>query len=154
MSTKYKAKIIGEFKENQYPNDEILELKAGAQIMFIRNDATADHKYYNGKLAEVIRLDEDEITVLIEGSTDEYKLKKEVWEQKKYSLDGQKNIQEEVLGSFEQYPIRLAWAVTIHKSQGLTLEKVIFHYNNSLSKELVYVACSRVTSYDWIYIVK
>ena len=99
----YKAKIIGDFKENQFPNDETLELKIGTQIMFIRNDASQDRKYFNGKLAEVVDLDEDEIWVKIDGDDEAYKLKKEVWEQKKYTLDEQKNIGEEVLGSFEKY---------------------------------------------------
>ena len=121
----FKAKIVGDFKESQFPNEEVLELKVGAQVMFIRNDATQEKKYFNGKLAEVVDLSADEIWVRIDGDDEDYKLKKENWEQKKYSLDAEKNIEEEVLGSFEQYPIRLAWAVTIHKSQGLTFDRLI-----------------------------
>jgi ATP-dependent DNA helicase PIF1 len=145
----YEAKIIGDFKENQHPNEQILELKVGAQVMFIRNDAT-EKRYFNGKLAEVIYLDDEEVTVLLDESDIEITLKKEVWEQKRYSLDGQKNIQEEVLGSFEQYPIRLAWAVTIHKSQGLTFDRLIIDAGQSFASGQVYVALSRCRTLEGI----
>lgn len=145
----YDAKIVGDFKENQYPNENILELKVGAQVMFIRNDAT-EKRYFNGKLAEVTYLDEKEVKVLLNGTDTEIKLKKEVWEQKRYSLDGQKNIQEEVLGSFEQFPIRLAWAVTIHKSQGLTFDKLIIDAGKSFASGQVYVALSRCRTLEGI----
>lgn len=146
----YQATITGEFKENQYPNEVNLELKVGSQVMFIRNDASSERKYFNGKLAEVIRLDEENIYVLIDGSDEEYKLKKEIWEQKVYSLDSEKNIQEEVLGSFEQFPIRLAWAVTIHKSQGLTFDRVIIDAGKSFASGQVYVALSRCRTLEGI----
>ena len=146
----YKASIIGDFKDTQFPNDETLELKVGAQIMFIRNDASQEKKYFNGKLAEVVDLDEDEIWVRIEGDDEDYKLKKEVWEQKKYTLDDEKNIQEDVLGSFEQYPIRLAWAVTIHKSQGLTFDRLIVDAGKSFASGQVYVALSRCRTLEGI----
>ncbi len=146
----YNASIIGDFKETQFPNDDKLELKVGAQIMFIRNDASQEKKYFNGKLAEVVDLDEEEIWVRIDGDTEDYKLKKEIWEQKKYSLDPEKNIQEEVLGSFEQYPIRLAWAVTIHKSQGLTFDRLIVDAGKSFASGQVYVALSRCRTLEGI----
>lgn len=146
----FKANIIGEFKDTQFPNDEKLELKIGSQIMFIRNDASQEKKYFNGKLAEVVDLDEEEIWVRIEGEEEDYRLKKEVWEQKKYSLDSQKNIQEEVLGSFEQYPVRLAWAVTIHKSQGLTFDRLMVDAGKSFASGQVYVALSRCRTLEGI----
>lgn len=146
----YKAKITGDFRENQYPNEEILELRVGTQIMFIRNDATSEKKYFNGKLAEVTHLDEDEIWVLIDGDDEEYQLKREVWEQKVYSLDSEKNIKEEVMGSFEQFPIRLAWAVTIHKSQGLTFDRLIIDAGKSFASGQVYVALSRCRTLEGI----
>ena len=146
----YKAEIVGNFNENQYPNDEILDLKVGAQIMFIRNDASGERRYFNGKLAEVVDLDEKEITVIIEGDDENYVLKKEVWEQKKYSLDAEKNITEDVLGSFKQYPIRLAWAVTIHKSQGLTFDRLIIDAGKSFASGQVYVALSRCRTLEGI----
>lgn len=146
----FEAEIIGDFKESQYPNDDILELREGAQIMFIRNDASGEKKYFNGKLAEVVHLDDESIYVRIDGDNEDYQLKKETWEQKKYSLDSEKNIQEEVLGSFEQYPIRLAWAVTIHKSQGLTFDRLIIDAGKSFASGQVYVALSRCRTLEGI----
>ena len=146
----FKASIVGDFKDSQYPIDETLELKIGAQIMFIRNDASQEKKYFNGKLAEVVDLDEEEIWVRIDGDNEDYKLKKEVWEQKKYTLDDQKNIDEQVLGSFEQYPVRLAWAVTIHKSQGLTFDRLMIDAGKSFASGQVYVALSRCRTLEGI----
>lgn len=146
----YKAEITGNFNENQYPNEEILELKTGTQIMFIRNDASGEHRYFNGKLAEVVEIDEQEIHVIIDGEDEIFKLKKETWDQKRYSLAEDKSIQEEVLGSFKQYPIRLAWAVTIHKSQGLTFDRLIIDAGKSFASGQVYVALSRCRTLEGI----
>ncbi|MBS1549821.1 MAG: helix-turn-helix domain-containing protein [Bacteroidetes bacterium] len=146
----FKAKIFGEFKENQYPNDEVLELKSGAQVMFIRNDASGERKYYNGKLAEITHLNNEEIWVRIEGSSEDYQLKREVWEHKKYTLGKDRTIEEEVIGGFEQLPIRLAWAVTIHKSQGLTFDRLIIDAGSSFASGQVYVALSRCRTLEGI----
>jgi ATP-dependent exoDNAse (exonuclease V) alpha subunit len=146
----YEAKLVGDFKENQYPNEQFLELKIGAQIMFIRNDISGEKKYFNGKLGEIIGLDENEIRVVLDESEREIVVKRETWEQKKYFLDTDKNIQEEVLGSFEQFPIKLAWAVTIHKSQGLTFDKVIIDAGKSFTAGQVYVALSRCRTLEGI----
>ena len=146
----YEAKVFGEFKETQFPNEPKIELKVGAQVMFIRNDASGEKKYYNGKLAEVTNLNEDEIWVRIDDQDEEYKIKQDVWEQKAYSLDSEKNIQEDVLGSFEQFPIRLAWAVTIHKSQGLTFDRLIIDAGRSFASGQVYVALSRCRTLEGI----
>lgn len=146
----FQADIAGEFRESQYPNEEKIELKEGAQVMFIRNDASGERKYFNGKLAEITHLDEDEIWVKIDGEEEDYKLKKEIWEQKSYTLDEEKNIKEDVLGSFQQYPIRLAWAVTIHKSQGLTFDRLIIDAGKSFASGQVYVALSRCRTLEGI----
>ncbi len=139
----YQAAVTGEFKETQYPNDEILELKEGSQIMFIRNDSSPEKKFYNGRLATISHVEEDLIKAVFEETGTEITVTKEVWEQKRYSLDAEKNIKTEVIGSFEQYPIRLAWAVTIHKSQGLTFDRVIIDAGRSFASGQVYVALSR-----------
>lgn len=146
----YKASVIGEFKESQYPMEETLELKVGAQIMFIRNDSSPEKNFYNGKLAEISYLDEDIIKVVLDESKKEIIVTTEVWEQKRYTLDSEKNIKTEVLGSFEQYPIRLAWAVTIHKSQGLTFDRVIIDAGRSFASGQVYVALSRCRTLNGI----
>jgi ATP-dependent DNA helicase PIF1 len=146
----YKAEITGNFNESQYPNDEILELKVGSQIMFLRNDASGDRRYFNGKLAEIVEIEEKEISVIIDGEEDVFKLKKENWNQKRYSLAEDKSVQEEVLGSFKQYPIRLAWAVTIHKSQGLTFDRLIIDAGKSFASGQVYVALSRCRTLEGI----
>lgn len=146
----YKASVVGEFKETQYPMEETLELKVGAQIMFIRNDSSPEKNFYNGKLAEISYLDEETIKVILDESKKEIIVTTEVWEQKRYTLDADKNIKTEVLGSFEQYPIRLAWAVTIHKSQGLTFERVIIDARRSFASGQVYVALSRCRTLNGI----
>lgn len=146
----YKASVIGDFKETQYPIDETLELKVGAQIIFVRNDSSPEKNFYNGKLAEVSYLDEDTIKAILDDSKKEITLTTEVWEQKRYTLDADKNIKTEVLGSFEQYPIRLAWAITIHKSQGLTFDRVIIDAGRSFASGQVYVALSRCRTLNGI----
>lgn len=144
------AIINGDFKEHLYPNDPNLLLKPNAQVMFIRNDASESKKYYNGRLARVLRAEEDQIVVIPEGSETELAVEREVWENKKYSLDDKKEIQEEVIGSYEQFPFRLAWAVTIHKSQGLTFDKVIIDAGASFTSGQVYVALSRCRTLEGI----
>lgn len=146
----YKASVIGDFKETQYPMEETLELKVGAQIMFIRNDFSPEKNFYNGKLAEISYLDEETIKIILDESKKEIIVTTEVWEQKRYTLDADKNIKTEVLGSFEQYPIRLAWAVTIHKSQGLTFDRVIIDAGRSFASGQVYVALSRCRTLNGI----
>ncbi|SIT02479.1 UvrD-like helicase C-terminal domain-containing protein [Chryseobacterium ureilyticum] len=146
----YQASVIGQFYETQYPVDEVMELKLGTRIMFIRNDSSPEKKFYNGKLAEVSYLDDNTVKAILDSSGREITLTKEVWENKRYFLDAEKNIATEVLGSFEQYPIRLAWAVTIHKSQGLTFDRVIVDAGRSFASGQVYVALSRCRTLEGI----
>lgn len=144
------AIITGDFKEQLYPNDPELVLKPEAQVMFIRNDASESKKYYNGRLAKVLRAEDNKIFVLPEGAETELAVERELWEHKKYYLDDKKEIREEVIGSYEQYPFRLAWAVTIHKSQGLTFDNVIIDAGASFTSGQVYVALSRCRTLEGI----
>ncbi len=146
LSTKahfYKAIIWGEFKPHLYPNEEDLKLKKGAQVMFIRNDKEGDKRFYNGKLATIVALGEDEIFVLPQGESKEIAIEREIWESKKYFINEDGKVDEEVVGGYEQFPFKLAWAVTIHKSQGLTFDKVMIDAGKSFASGQVYVALSR-----------
>jgi dephospho-CoA kinase len=148
-SSFFEADISGEFPEKLYPLPLKIELKAGARVMFVKNDSSEEKRYVNGKLARVDRIDEDEIVVIMSGTEQEYKLRKEAWENKKYTInDESKEVEEEVTGSFEQYPVKLAWAVTVHKSQGLTFEKAIIDVGQAFAPGQVYVALSRLQSLD------
>ncbi|MCB0480201.1 MAG: helix-turn-helix domain-containing protein [Flavobacteriales bacterium] len=145
----YTADIDGEFPESIFPSDETIGLKIGAQIMFIRNDTSLDKRYFNGKLAKVTTLTSDRIKVILDGEKNEYTLHKDLWENKKYIVNpDSKELEEEVVGSFEQYPIKLAWAVTVHKSQGLTFEKAIVDVGQAFAPGQIYVALSRLRSLD------
>lgn len=145
----YKAEIKGEFFEKSYPADELLQLKEGAQVMFLRNDIDKNKRYFNGKIGRVVRFEENKIVVRCESEGQEIEVKKETWENIRYSWNKNKGmLEEEVLGSFVQYPLRLAWAITIHKSQGLTFDKAIVDAGDAFSAGQVYVALSRCTNLE------
>ncbi len=146
----YKAIINGDFKPHLYPNDEELELKVGAQVMFIRNDTSEAKRYFNGKIARVTELMDDFIRVLPDDEAEEILIERETWENKKYAVDSQNEIKEDVVGSYEQFPFRLAWAVTIHRSQGLTFDRVIIDAGRSFTSGQVYVALSRCRTLEGI----
>ncbi|MEM8896059.1 MAG: helix-turn-helix domain-containing protein [Bacteroidota bacterium] len=147
-----KATVIGDFPEHIYPNALSLELKEGAQVMFIKNspqgDSDEEGKYYNGKIGKITNISTDKVEVISEdGSV--VSVSKFKWENKRYTLNSQTNeVEETHLGSFEQFPLKLAWAVTIHKSQGLTFEKAILDLSGTFAPGQLYVALSRLTSLD------
>lgn len=145
----YKAKVEGEFSEGSYPADDRLELKLGAQVMFIKNDQSGERKFFNGKIATVISLDEDRIEVLTDGEGEKIILESFTWKNIRYTKHKVTNeIEEEVIGKFIQYPIKLAWAITVHKSQGLTFDKAIIDIGNAFAPGQIYVALSRLRSLD------
>ena len=145
----FSGTIKGNFSETSYPTDIELRLKIGAQVMFIRNDS--ERRYYNGKIGVVTGFEDKSVLVLPEGADTEIEVVPEVWKNVKYTLNKEKNtIDEEELGSFEQFPIRPAWAITIHKSQGLTFERAIIDAGQAFAAGQVYVALSRCTSLEGI----
>jgi len=143
----FEAKIQGDFSEKAYPADSQLILKEGAQIMFIRNDKGEARRYYNGKLGIVNKIANRAIFVSFPAETDILKVEEETWKNVKYNYNADLDIiEEEEIGTFTQYPLRLAWAITIHKSQGLTFDKAIIDAGDSFAAGQVYVALSRLTS--------
>ena len=148
-SSFFKAEISGKFSENAYPNAERLELKVGAQVMFIKNDSSTDKRYYNGKIGIITVISKESVTVKCANEIDEIVTEKETWSNINYSINEEtKAIKEEMIGAFSQIPLRLAWAITIHKSQGLTFEKAIIDAEASFAHGQTYVALSRCTSLE------
>jgi ATP-dependent exoDNAse (exonuclease V) alpha subunit len=144
-----KGEIKGEFPEKNLPTEVSLQLKVGAQVMFIRNDKSNEKRYFNGKLGAISKIDSEGLYVTFPEDNSEILLEKETWENIRYSYNSsERKIDEEMLGSFSQYPIRLAWAITIHKSQGLTFENAIIDAGDSFASGQAYVALSRCTSLD------
>ena len=148
---KFTAEVEGIFSESSFPCETELHLKAGAQVMFIKNDSSGEKKYYNGKLATIKSIDEEEIIVELSESNEIFPLEKEKWKNIHYKLNKETGkIEEEEIGSFTQYPVRLAWAVTIHKSQGLTFDELTIDAGKSFAAGQVYVALSRCRTLEGI----
>jgi len=144
----YKAQIHGDFPESMYPAEAELELKEGAQVMFLKNDVEGK-KYFNGKIGVITALYESSIRIKCKGEAEDIEVKLDEWKNVNYSLnEATHEITEIELGSFIQYPLRLAWAITIHKSQGLTFDKLIIDAENAFANGQVYVALSRCTSLE------
>lgn len=152
---RFDAQVTGDFPDNNLPTEQELVLKVGTQIMFLKNDVETPKRYFNGKLAKVnsIRKNkdgEDEISVIFPDG-DEMQLSMEVWNNIRFEYNTeQDSIDEKVLGSFSQFPVKLAWAITIHKSQGLTFENLVIDAGQAFAPGQVYVALSRCTKLSGI----
>ncbi|WP_459918013.1 helix-turn-helix domain-containing protein [Desulfocicer niacini] len=140
----FEAEVSGEFPGHSFPTPANLILKKGAQVMFLRNDTSADKRYFNGKIGKIISMSPEEIWISCPGESDAIKVEPVEWENIKYTVDDEtKEIQTEVIGKFKQFPLKLAWAITIHKSQGLTFDKAVIEAGAAFAHGQVYVALSR-----------
>ncbi len=148
-SFSYHASIEKEFNESAFPAERTLELKVGAQVMFIKNDPSGEQKFFNGKIAIVTNLSNDSIDVAMDGSHQSLNVEKYSWKNIRYTVNKATNeIEEEVAGTFTQFPLKLAWAITVHKSQGLTFDKAIIDIGDAFAPGQIYVALSRLRSLD------
>lgn len=147
----FEATIQGDFPPSAYPTEERFECKLGAQVMFVKNDLDAGKRFFNGKLGQITGFDDDIIYVRCPGDNSDIAVERLEWQNVKYRLDETtQEIKEEVLGTFIQYPLKLAWAITIHKSQGLTFERAIIDAQAAFAHGQVYVALSRCKSFEGI----
>jgi len=141
---RFKAPVVGQFPEYIYPTDATLELKIGAQVMFVKNDPSPAREYFNGKIGQVVDIENDTVVVRCAGDEEDISVSPLEWNNIKYTLNDQtKEINESIEGTFTQIPLKTAWAITIHKSQGLTFEKAIIDAEAAFAHGQVYVALSR-----------
>jgi hypothetical protein len=145
----FKAIVSGDFPKDAFPADEELHLKPGAQVMFTKNDSSGKKQYYNGRAAKVTSISKEAIALQFLDDGTSFDLVPEVWQNVKYGLsETDQKITESAAGSFSQYPVKLAWAMTIHKSQGLTFDKAIVDVSSAFAHGQAYVALSRCRSLE------
>ncbi len=150
----YKAEVTGEFPDKIYPLEENLELKIGAQIMFIKNDLAFEKRFFNGKMGIIKSFSDKEILVHFPDENTTIEVEKYEWQNIRYSVnENTKEIEEEVLGTFVHYPIKLAWAITVHKSQGLTFDKAALDVSQVFLPGQAYVALSRLRSLNGLILL-
>lgn len=148
VSYTFDATVTGTFPESSYPAEKTLELKKGCQVMFLKNDSQGS-RYYNGKLGIITSIDDEHIRVRGLDDDTEVEVQPDVWTNARYVIDKEtKEIREEIDGEFRQYPLRLAWAITVHKSQGLTFDRAVIDVNAAFAAGQVYVALSRLRSLE------
>lgn len=150
----YKPEITGDFPEKIYPIDQHLQLKIGAQVMFVKNDLSLEKRYFNGKMGIIKSLSEAEILVHFPDEDVTIEVEKYEWQNIRYSVNNlTKEIEEETLGTFVHYPIKLAWAITVHKSQGLTFDKAALDVSQVFQPGQAYVALSRLRSLEGLVLL-
>ncbi|MGV3587848.1 MAG: helix-turn-helix domain-containing protein [Adhaeribacter sp.] len=143
----FQAEIDKDYPEHMFPLEATMELKPGAQVMFIKNDPTGEKRFYNGRIGKIADINEDGFQVEFPDDKTKVKVEKYEWQNIRYRFNETTNeVEEEVLGTFRQYPVRLAWAITVHKSQGLTFEKAVLDLGSAFAPGQVYVALSRLIS--------
>ncbi len=143
----YSPELTGDFPDKIFPVEEVLKLKVGAQIMFVKNDLSFDKKYFNGKMGVIKSLSAKEILVFFPEENKTIEVEKYEWQNIRYKVNATtKDIEDEVLGTFVHYPIKLAWAITVHKSQGLTFDKAALDVSQVFLPGQAYVALSRLRS--------
>jgi DNA-binding CsgD family transcriptional regulator len=153
-SYKFKAEITGDFPDKIYPVSPNLDLKLGAQVMFVRNDPSPQKKYYNGKIGKIEYLEDELIKVRCDDDNSLIEVERHEWENEQYSIDEtSKAVNKKVIGTFVQYPLRLAWAITVHKSQGLTFSKAALDVQDVFQPGQAYVAFSRLRSLDGLVLL-
>lgn len=150
----YEASIDGDFPEYLYPTERRLELKLGARVMFLRNDTAQPRRYYNGKIGVVSAIGIDHISVYLEDSKITVDVEPYEWTNVRYVIDtSDQSMRTETLGTYRQYPLRAAWAITVHKSQGLTFERAVIDLEHVFTAGQAYVALSRLTSLDGLVLL-